>query len=177
MEVFWQKGFAATSMQDLVDAMGINRGSLYATFQDKHQLFLEALTYYAETITQPAVSALEAPTASKQAIIDHFYRVAQEAVTQTGGCGCLITNSMVELAPHNPQVRHLLKQILERLEDAFHAALLRAQEHQEIPADMNLRAMARYLTSSMQGLRVLAKADPEATAIQDVVATILSGLD
>ena len=74
MAVFWLKGYEATSMQDLVEAMGINRASLYATFGDKRQLFLAAIAHYDATVVRPAMAPLEAPGAAKAEIIQHFQR-------------------------------------------------------------------------------------------------------
>jgi AcrR family transcriptional regulator len=74
MEVFWLKGYEATSMQDLVVAMGINRASLYATFEDKRQLFLAAIAHYDDTVVRPAIAPLEAPGAAKAEIVQHFQR-------------------------------------------------------------------------------------------------------
>ncbi len=68
MKVFWRKGYAATSVQDLVDRMGINRGSLYATFGKKHDLFLAALDRYREVLVAQRFAALEEQGSTKHAI-------------------------------------------------------------------------------------------------------------
>ena len=176
MQVFWKKGYEATSVQDLVEAMGINRGSLYDTFCDKRQLFLSAIAHYSETFIQQAVDRLQTPGAARQAIIDYFENLVQCIEAASPCQGCLMTNTIVEFSPHDPEVANYLKQTLLKLEDAFYTALVRAKDRGEIPADAQLRTLARYLTASVQGLQVISKVDPNAHSLRDIVKTILTVL-
>lgn len=172
MEVFWLKGYEATSMQDLVEAMGINRASLYATFHDKQQLLLAAIAHYSATVTQPAIASLEAPGAARAAIVRHVQQIP--AVPERG---CLMTNAIVELAPHDPVVATHLRRCLQRVEDAFYTALVRARDQGEIAGERDLRALARYFAASLQGLRVMARLGAGPEALQDIAKTIVSVLD
>lgn len=172
MEVFWLKGYEATSMQDLVDAMGINRASLYATFQDKQQLLLAAIAHYSATVIRPAIAGLEAPGAARAAIVHHVQQLSQAPQR-----GCLMTNAIVELAPRDPVVAAHLRRCLQQVEDAFYTALVRSRDQGEIAADRDLRALARYFASSLQGLRVMARSGASSETLQDVAKTIVSVLD
>ncbi|NER84848.1 MAG: TetR/AcrR family transcriptional regulator [Leptolyngbya sp. SIO1D8] len=177
MEVFWEKGYEATSMQDLVDAMGIHRGSLYDTFQDKRHLFLEAIAHYNTTVTKVAIAHLQAPGASRSAIEKHLMVFAEEAATDPHRRGCLMTNSIVELAIHDPEVATSLRRSLRTVEDAFCRALGRAQDKGEIAPDKDIHALAQYLTSSLQGLRVMSKVNPDREALVQVAQLTLAVLD
>ncbi|MGK7889498.1 MAG: TetR/AcrR family transcriptional regulator, partial [Leptolyngbyaceae cyanobacterium] len=150
MEVFWQQGYEATSIQDLVAAMGINRASLYDTFQDKRQLFLKAIAHYNQTVVNTVIDRLKAPNAARQAIEDHFHGVV-EPVTRDLQCrGCLITNTIAELGGQDEAIALQAKANLQHIEDAFFCALVRAQDRGEISPDKDIRALARYFTTAMQ---------------------------
>ncbi len=175
MTVFWEQGYTATSIQDLVEAMGIHRGSLYDTFQDKRQLFLQAIALYQDTVVQAAISHLKAPGASRTAIEHHFWQLVERSVEQP--CGCLITNTLVELAPEDTELVAVLSQGLQQVEDAFFQALVRAQDQGEIPAHQDIRTLAHYLTTSLQGLRVMSRLQPHADSLRPTIQLILKALD
>ncbi len=173
MEIFWTKGYEATSVQDLVDAMGINRGSLYDTFGDKHALFTAAITHYGRTITQSIEDTLDGPGSPLGNIRKLMSQIADPA--PDGECrGCLATNTVVELAPHDPEVAEAVKALLRRVEKAFHRTLVRAVEIGELSPDANPRALARFLCCTIQGLVVMGKASASRSTIKDIVKVTLS---
>ena len=102
MHVFWERGYEATSVQDLVEGMGINRFSLYSTFGNKHQLFVTVLERYCATIGANLVGDLEHSAAGLTAIRQFFTRLVDFFASAKGWRGCLMTNTAVELAPHDP---------------------------------------------------------------------------
>ena len=177
MEVFWSKGYEATSIQDLVESMGINRGSLYDTFTDKHTLFLDAIAHYRHTVVEQAFARLAAPEASKQAIIDHFHAVVDRAIADGRRWGCLMTNTIVELSARDSAISACTQTNLQQIENTFYKALVSAQQQGELKPDQDLRALARYLTASMQGLRVISKATPDPDVLRDIVKVVLSVLE
>ncbi len=164
-------------MQDLVSQMGINRGSLYDTFGDKQTLFQAAIAHYHQTVVRQAIAPLEAPGARKQAIVDHFYGVVERIVAEQPNCGCLLINSVVELAAHDPEAIAQISQSFQRIEDAFYRALVRSQDCGELSAERDLRALARYLLCSLQGLRVMSKMTGDRSMLMGIVQTALSVLD
>lgn len=177
METFWRYGYEGTSVQDLVESMGINRGSLYDTFTDKRSLFLEAIAHYEATIVQNLVKSLEAPGASKQAIIDYFNSVVDRILEDPERRGCLITNTAIELCAHDSETATRVTNNLKRIEKAFYTALSRAQAQGELSQDQDLHALGSFLTCSLQGLRVMSRVNPSRKPLQDVVKVILSVLD
>ena len=174
MEVFWAQGYEATSVQDLLDAMGINRGSMYDTFGDKHALFSAAIDHYGRTVTRCLEQTLTGP-GSPLANIRKV--LSQTAPSRDGKCrGCMTTNAIVELAPHDPEVAETSRCLLRRIEKAFRCAVERAVEAAELPRRADTRAMARFLTSTLQGLVVMGKASAGRAVIRDTVDVAISAL-
>ncbi len=156
--------------------MGIQRGSLYGAFGDKRRLFLAALDRYERVVAQELFNALEAPGSGIEAIRGFFRLRVKRALERRRPLGCLLTNSAVELARRDPGA-HKVGTSLAKLERAFLHALVRAQDAGEIAATRDLRALARFLTSSAQGLSVIAKVTPERSVLDDIVEVILSVLE
>jgi TetR/AcrR family transcriptional repressor of nem operon len=176
MGAFWTKGYAATSVEDLVTRMGIQRGSLYATFGDKRSLFLHALDRYQRVVTRELLEALDAPGSGLAAIRRFFRLRVERSLDRRRPPGCLVTNSVVELARHDRVAATRVGASLARLEAAFLRALERARAQGEVAATADLPALARFLTSSAQGLSVMARAFPERRVLEDVVGVVLAAL-
>ncbi len=177
IEVFWQHGYEGTSVQDLVDHMGINRGSLYGAFGDKHRLFLAALHRYEETFHSTILQRLAQGGSAMRAVRRVFEDVVRECSCDEGRKGCLMTNSAIELAAHDRDTAALVAANFSRLEEAFLKALRTAQSDGELSEKQDPRALARFLTSSLQGLRVMGKACPDRVLLRDVVRVTLSVLE
>ena len=176
MESFWCHGYDATSVQDLVKTMGINRGSLYDTFGDKHALFLASLDHYNQTVLSTLLAQLEAPSAAKSAIVACIQGIVEHALNDPLQKGCLITNTAVELAAQDPEVIGRVQSGLSRVEAGFYRALTQARQKGELGYQGDLRPLAQFLTSSLQGLRVMAKANPDPALLQGIATVILATL-
>lgn len=178
MEIFWRQGYEGTSIQDLVEQMGINRGSLYGTFADKRALFLAAIKHYDQTVVAVVVSQLHAQHPSpRQQIADYIRSVAVKAAGASRREGCFLTNSAVEVGAHDPDAERSVAESLAKIEQAFYEALVRARRAGEIRQHKDLRALARFLTSSVQGLQVMGKVLPDKRALLDVAEITISVLN
>jgi len=177
MQLFWCKGYEATSVQDLLDEMGINRGSFYDTFGDKRSLFLMAIDRYNETFVSKLRSSLEASSSPKQSIVFTIKDLAARAAADAQRKGCLVTNSVVELAPHDPEAAGRATACLEQMEAAFYEALLRAQLQGELSERHDPRVLARFLISSYQGMRVMSKIHKGQSSLGDIVNVVVAALD
>lgn len=175
MGLFWRNGYEATGLTDLTSEMGIGRQSLYNAFGDKHSLFVEAIKHYASRNSQPLVDILQAPGSGVTNIRKALDAVIVSA-TNADCCGCLVTNSIVELAPHDDEVAAIVRSALHRVEKAFRAAVDRAVESGEIPASTDTRAVARFLNSTLHGMVVLGKASASKAVLKDVAKVALSKL-
>lgn len=176
MELFWRKGYEATSMRDLLEGMGIGRGSFYDTFGDKHSLFLAALDRFETTRTAWILEALEGPEPPLESIRHVFERTVDGLVGFEPRRGCLLANSAVELAPHDPEVADRISRYVRRTEDAFENALVRARSAGEISKERDPRALARFLVNNLHGLRVMARAGADRETLEDTVRIVLGAL-
>lgn len=174
IDLFWRKGYEAASMRELLDAMSIGRGSFYGTFGDKHALFLAALDRFREVRTSWIEEVLE--ESGLEAIEEVFRRSVDGLVESEVRRGCLLANSAIELAPHDPEVAGRIYRYVSRTEDAFEDALTRAKKAGEISANSDLKALARFLVNTLHGLRVLARAGSDRAVLDDAVSIALGAL-
>jgi len=177
MRAFWRHGYAGTSVQDLVEATGVNRASLYASFGDKERVFLAALDHYVARVSAGWLDALRSADSVKDGMRRYFDRLIAFSLGEGRGLGCLITNATVELAPHDAQAAASLRTHLGRAEETFFEAVRRGQASGEIAPDKDARALARFFLGTVQGLRVLMRVEADEAELRDVVNVALSVLD
>ena len=175
MRVFWRKGYDAASLQDLVEAMGIGRQSLYDTFGDKHALYLAALDRYGTIFGARMMAPLQEGGPVKPALHQIFAGLIEESVSE-GGWGCFAVNAAVERAPCDPQTARRAEANFAGGEATLREALQCAQESGEIGPGHDPRALARYFYNAIQGLRVTAKATRDRETLEDIVRVTLSVL-
>ena len=177
MEVFWARGYEASSIQNLVEHMGINRQSLYDTFGDKHALYLQALDRYHEVESRKLFALLERPGSVKKTLRQLFTVVVEGSLCDKQRRGCLMGNAMSELAGRCEATAARTARNMEAVEGAFYRALLRGKKDGELKGVREPRAVARFLCSSFQGLVLMAKATRDRKTLEDVVKVTLSVLD
>ncbi len=175
MDTFWTKGYEAASVQDLLNAMGINRGSMYDTFGDKHALFAAAFDHYIEMQSGQLASVLESPGSplgNVRNMLDWVSRVATDGQQR----GCMVTNSIVELASCDPMVADVLGSVFERMGANVRRTLDRAVEAGEMAGNANTRAQTRFVMATVQGLTVLGKSGRTRKELIDVIDVAMSAL-
>lgn len=178
MQIFWHKGYEATSMEDLLTAMDLNRGSLYATFGDKRELFLKAMDRYcAGGGIGSGISILKQPGPALPLIRQFIDHLLEFGLSDPLRRGCMITNTIMELAPHEKDIAKKLAGRLQMAEEAFFQLLARAKEEGELGKDKDPRALARVLVTMMQGTIVMIKAGTPADVVRQTAKTALSILD
>jgi TetR/AcrR family transcriptional repressor of nem operon len=177
MQVFWAKGYQASSLNDLIGAMGISKSSFYETFASKHDLFLTAIEYYDRTSVARLVNALEGEGPARPAIAGVFAAIIDALLVEGGRKGCFLGNCAVEAAPHDGDVEARVARSLARIEAAYYQAVRRGQQAGDISSDHDPRSLARYLMSSANGLMVVGKANPDRATLEDVARVVMSALD
>ncbi len=177
MQVFWHKGYEAASIDDLLTAMDINRGSLYDTFGDKQKLFLACLDRYCQGMMTDHLSLLDRPGPALDAIRHSIRSMLELALSDRTRRGCLIANSAMELSPHEKEIGKKVVRALGGIEEAYYKVLVRAKKQAELKKGQDPRALARFLTGMMQGVIVMYKAGTPAEAMRDIVETGLSVLE
>ena len=175
--VFWAKGYAATSLRDLIAAMGISKSSFYETFDSKRELYLLVLDGYIDNISDQLVSTLGQGTSPRTAIAIAFNDIVDGAIARGDRLGCLLANAAAEVAPEDSAAAARISGGLGRLEEAYYEVIVRAQRSREVPAEHDARALARFLTTSANGLQLMTKATSDRMALYDVARVVLSCLD
>ena len=176
VDVFWTQGYEATSVQDLVDHMGINRFSMYDTFGDKHELFMLACHRYSEYREEQRIAVLEKAETGLESIRAFFKSIEKSFADGEARRGCLMTNAVVELAVRDEEVRRWGAEFMKRLEDAFAAALTRAKDAGKIAEKSNPRELAQFLVCVLQGINVVGKAFTDARHVHRLVRIAMAQL-
>jgi len=175
MELFWQQGYEKTSMQQLVDHMGIHRRSIYDTFGDKRTLFLSALSHYEEIITSDTKKRVASKLLVKQGIREVFNTVIYP--NSNSPKGCLTVNTAVELSLIDEEIATKIVGMFTKTEALFYDLLKYGQENGEIPKSHDPEALSLFFHHSLVGLRVLVKVDADKKKLESIVDTTLSVLD
>jgi TetR/AcrR family transcriptional repressor of nem operon len=176
MRLFWEKGYGSTSVQDLVDHMGINRFSIYSTFGDKRGLFLAALERYRATVLAARQAELNNGRQGLGGIRGYFDRLVEGFAGPEGWKGCLLVNTSVEMAAEGGPVTEILLTHERQLRGAFLQSLLRARQSNELISARDPADLAAHLTLQDMGLGVLAKARPSREELRRRVEVALSPL-
>ncbi|MFD8983912.1 TetR/AcrR family transcriptional regulator [Streptomyces sp. NPDC059564] len=178
LELFWRRGYEATSVADLVEHLGIGRASIYATFGSKHELYLRALDRYAESRDPLLLGELSRPGPALPAVRAVVRRFAAEAASPADRLsGCFVTNTAAELASRDTAAARRVEISWDRLETLFHSALVRAQGQGELAGDRDPRALARMLLVLLQGVRIVGKACEDPARVRDAAEQALALLD
>ncbi|MHB0881308.1 TetR/AcrR family transcriptional regulator [Paenibacillus sp. SEL1] len=173
MQIFWEKGFEATSLSDLTSKMGIQRPSIYAAFGDKKQLFEAALRKYTQSHAAYVRSRLQSNSSVKEAFYNFFGGVVAEEYEDGPNRGCFCINTMVELAPHDEKFEILTREHQMYLSAVFQETLERGIRSGELEASMDARALAHTMVSLLIGITVMMKSRPERSFVDHSVATAL----
>lgn len=177
MSVFWAKGFEATSLDDLCTATGLGKSSLYAAFGDKRGLYIEALARY-EAAAVGRINAAVADSGSPRKGIGVFVgRIIDDIVAGPGRRGCFIGNCAGELARQDKAVAARVRASMARVQSAFRDVLLQARGAGEIRKEADVDALAAFLMSGIQGLRLVGKANPDRAMLENIARFMLKSLD
>ena len=174
--IFWYKGYNGTSMQDLVDGLGISRSSLYDTYGDKHTLYIKALESYQQKGAANICSIANSGGPAKETIKKLLELIAGELQCDKLQKGCFMVNAKVEVAPHDREVSSLVCKNDQQVEDAFYLVIKRGQERGEIANTQDARAFARFTINTVKGMRVTAKSTTDKAVFDDIIKLALAAL-
>ncbi|MEU6738547.1 TetR/AcrR family transcriptional regulator [Streptosporangium sandarakinum] len=175
MYAFWEKGYEATSTQDLCDATGLGRSSIYNAFASKHDLFKRALARYIETMNAAQFAVLEdegRPGAER-------IRTLLAMVIGDGPDdrrGCLAVNTVVELADRDPEAAGMLERDTARRLAVMRAALEAGQREGDITSSRDAGSLARFVNAVIAGLRVSRQGGADRATLEAIAATAMDAL-
>jgi len=177
MELFWVQGYHATSIQDLVDHLGINRASLYDTYGGKESLFQKALQLYREQNTSQVRRFLEGRPQVREGLRALFSVAIAEATGDEDRKGCFVVNTATELLPGDPELLQTLGENKRIFEQLFFEYLKQGEATGQIPGGKDLRAIASLLFMLYNGLKVVSKIAPDQNQFQASIDEVLRLLD
>lgn len=169
MKVFWRHGYTAASITEICDEMGLNPGSIYNAFGNKHGLFIAVIKQYLDDVANQGLTLIESKPTGLEGIQVYFEYVADGIVNGNRRWGCLGTNSFVELSDRDPDIRNIVLAHLQRLEHGFQHAL-------ERDGIDSAKQRAGYLVCMAQGFNVMAKTAPSVESLRDTTAQIIASL-
>ena len=177
LDLFWTKGYEATSLNDLVLSMGLSKSSFYLTFGSKHDVFLSSIEHYNNTMTAQIVSVAQLESPARKLISSLFNRAISRVSEEGGLRGCFLNNCAVEVAYKDAKAARKINSGFRLVEETFFLLVQRGQLEGDINKSKDARALARYLNSSLNGLFVSAKANYSQNSLGDIVQLSLAALD
>ncbi len=175
MDLFWMKGYHGTSMQDLVEAMGISRSSMYSTFGDKHAIFLAAFQHYKRS-ARHSFDFLEESSGFAAALASFFNRLLRDIVSDEENKGCFIVNTATEMAWQDSAVKAIIQENYNDFEAHFLPFFEQAIRDGDIGDNNDPRALTRFLYVNMVGLRAVSRASDDISFLRDAAKTALNAL-
>ena len=163
-------------MQQLVDALGINRASLYDTFTDKHSLYVSALARYRTTNQAGLCTLLDQQRPALDSLTDLFATTLADILNDPNRKGCFMVNSAIELAPHDSEISRIVADNQRFFEQSLTVLIERGQQTGDISSAHPANELASFVFNTINGLRVLGKTNPDQATLQSVVNITMATL-
>ena len=173
LKLFWSRGYTATSLPDLLDAMGIARSSFYAAFGDKRSLFIECLELFGDR-TRDILLEGARDDDSLAAIHQFFHKTISEVPLSRLSCGCMMVNSILELSDVDAELQNLAREKLDAIETEFARLLSESQTQGKIAQQPTAAEFARAVMNLNLGVRVQSRKHPDPITLQHTVDTSLT---
>lgn len=175
IDQFWNHGYAATSVRDLGEVMGLGPASLYNAFGDKNSLFSQCLIRYLDKNMRGRIARLEQGLTPRDAVLAFLDETVSESLADPRGC--LLVNAALEVAPHDAEINSVVAARVAELESFFHRCLVAGQSDGTISPERPAGDLARLLVTTVLGLRVLARTRPEPALLRSAADQAISLLD
>ena len=176
IQCFWSRGYEATSIRDLLGNTGITAASLYNAYGDKRALFRAALDQYVEGSIGERIQRCKA-LPPRQALKLFFDEILNRSLNDPEHKGCMLVNSALEMAPHDPEFQAAIADVLNHIERFFLFCIETGQADGTIARSTPAETLARHLLGVLMGVRVLARVRPERTLLEGIIAPALALLD
>ena len=157
LNVFWERGYGATTPAELLEAIGVGKGSFYNAFESKHALFEQALRRYGDDRVAGLSRWLPQSGPVSERIKGYLERLAAPENDKTLRRGCFAANTAAELGRHDPVATKIVRGTFERMESVLEANLVEAQSRGELAAALDPQAVASLILAALIGITVLAK--------------------
>lgn len=170
---FWAFGYGASSMQDLLSAMNINRGSLYSTYGDKRALYIESLERY-KTLSFVVIERLLDDQDELPKTLQNFFNtMILNGDKQQKQIGCFVVNTIIELSKVDPELSQVAAKGMTKVRSYFEKLFTNAKKKGELSSDHDPKALALFYVNCIHGLRVSAKQGMSKEKLQQIVNTAI----
>lgn len=177
VQCFWERGYEATSVRELAERMGITGASLYNAFGDKRSLYRRALDHYVKASFGDRVGRFEGKLPPRAAIEAFFREITERSLDDPARKGCMLVNSALEVAPHDPEFLAAVSDVLRQVEAFFHRCVAAGQANGTISRAQEADDLARLLLGVLLGIRVLARTRPERALLEGLLRPAFALLD
>jgi len=174
VDCFWSRGYEATSVRDLADAMGIGGASLYNTYGDKRALFTRSLERYANRSMRERIARLEGNRQPKEAIEAFLAEIIDRSVGDPDRKGCLLVNSALDVAPHDVAIGKVVAGYLDEIRAFFRRNVEAARKAGQVPRRLDADAVSVHLLGVLLGIRVLARTGAKRKLLESVARPALA---
>lgn len=176
MAVFWEKGYEATSLSDLMAATGLSKSSLYGSFGDKRELFLAAFDVYRQDRKREMIRLLSADNA-RDGIVSFYESLFANLDAETAHNGCMSVNQAVEMAPRDSRVKDMVGDDFKTIHEAVSAAIRRGQKDGSVRNRAEAEEIASILVLAFPGLQLMARIGADQEAMNKNLALLMTQLD
>ena len=177
LRLFWEKGYAATSLQDLETGMGLNRASIYNAFGNKRSLFKRCLALYIGQVEATLDRITGAANSSREAIKNWLAFVIDFHFNPETPGGCLVILSALERHQHDRETKEMVAALFRREREVVLRVLEHGLKRGEFPAGFDCAGGAGAITAAASGMVVMAMADAPVSALHEVSQAMLQLLD
>lgn len=177
MDLFWARGYFATSLKDIEAALDMRPGSIYAAFGSKEELFRSALALYAEAGQAKLEETLSSAPTPLEGLATHVRTMARPEQNQSPSRACMLMKTVLEISAEDSVLRTAAEDMLRQTEAAFSKAFGAAQAAGQIPSDKNPERLASRLQSEIMGLRAYAQRSDSVERIESLADDIAQDLE
>jgi TetR/AcrR family transcriptional regulator, transcriptional repressor for nem operon len=174
---FWEDGYRATSMRDISACTGLQPGSLYLAFQDKQNLFSEALELYIYQRMEFLNAIFETDEPALVKFRNYFDLLVKSSLSKDGYRGCLMVNTILEIPVDNSDLRDRITKVFHDVELVFKKALDDAKHEGAISEDKDTRGLAKLIITTIHGIRVRSKTRPSKTTLNAIFNNLMSAIE
>jgi TetR/AcrR family transcriptional repressor of nem operon len=172
LNVFWERGYGAATPAELLEAIGVGKGSFYNAFGSKHALFVQALRRYGDARVSGLARRLAESGPVRQRIKGYLERLATPENAKMLRRGCLAANTAAELGRHDPAATKIVRRTFERMESVLEATLVEGQQRGELDRAVDPKAIASLLLATLVGITVLAKVESPAARTRRIARAV-----
>ncbi len=174
MNLFWKQGYSATSVQDLVSHLGINRASLYDTFGDKEQLFKKSFALYRKSTMEGLIHFFGNHPNIKHGFSTLFDNAIQESIQDKDAKGCFVVNTITERIPNDESLIKVIEENKRDFENLFYDYLKKGKDEGQLKTEQNLKSLSSLLFMLFNGIKVVSKINPQKQELKNTIDIALT---